>query len=278
MRILLFVLSLALTGCVSTPKPDPVLTDTATPNAGRYQIDNDIAPNTPMSIQHIEDAHPRYEPKSLYGNKNYTLFDNDYKIIQSPEGFTQEGVTSWYGEKFHGHKTSNGEVYDMYSMTAAHKTLPLPSYVKVTNQDNGKTAIVRVNDRGPFHENRIIDLSFAAATKLEVIKTGTAHVKIEYISIKKPENTKSWQVRDPNQYHIQIIAVKSKDAAMKAAAQLEKKFNTPSNIVSAQSVFRVRLGPFLDRDVARNTLLNVKNENYTSAFMIQEKKKSKANE
>jgi rare lipoprotein A len=268
MRIILLALSLVLAGCASEP---PVNKDE--PNAGRYQINSDIAPQTPISIEHIEDAHPRYEPKSLYGNKDYTLLGQDYPIVKEPKGFTQEGKSSWYGNKFHGHKTSNGEVYDMYSMSAAHKTLPIPSYVKVTNKDNGKTAIVRVNDRGPFHEGRIIDLSFAAATKLDVIKTGTANVKIEYIAIDKPANIQDWHAIDSNQYYIQMVAVKNKDSAEKAALLLQKKFNTSTNIIKSNSVFRVRLGPFLDRDVADETLLKVKNNNYLSAFIIQEAKK-----
>ncbi|MGR6860998.1 septal ring lytic transglycosylase RlpA family protein [Aliivibrio salmonicida] len=269
MRILLLLISLVLTGCAS----EPPKSSTDEPNAGRYQINNDIAPDMPISVKHIEDSHPRYEPKSLYGNKDYTLLGKDYPIVKEPKGFTQEGKSSWYGKKFHGHKTSNGEVYDMYSMSAAHKTLPIPSYVKVTNKDNGKTAIVRVNDRGPFHEGRIIDLSFAAATKLDVIKTGTANVKIEYISIDKPKNAHEWHAIDPNQYYIQMVALKSGHGATKAAEKLQKKFNSPTNIIKSNTVYRVRLGPFLDRDIADVTLLEVKNNSYISAFIIQELKK-----
>jgi rare lipoprotein A len=268
MRIFLLALSLVLAGCASEP---PINKDE--PNAGRYQIDSDIAPHVPISVEHIEDAHPRYEPKSLYGNKDYTLLGKDYPIVKEPRGFTQEGISSWYGKKFHGHKTSNGDVYDMYSMSAAHKTLPIPSYVRVTNKDNGKTAIVRVNDRGPFHEGRIIDLSFAAATKLDVIKTGTANVKIEYISVDKPKNAHEWNAIDPNKYYIQMVALKSQDGAKKAAEKLQVQFNSPTNIVKSNSVYRVRLGPFLDRDIADSTLLDAKNSSYISAFIIQELKK-----
>ncbi|WP_063661786.1 septal ring lytic transglycosylase RlpA family protein [Aliivibrio fischeri] len=269
MRILLLVVSLILAGCAS----EPPKSSSDEPNAGRYQIDNDIAPNMPISVEHIEDAHPRYEPKSLYGNKDYTLLGKDYPIVKEPKGFTQEGISSWYGKKFHGHKTSNGEVYDMYSMSAAHKTLPLPSYVKVTNKDNGKTAIVRVNDRGPFHEGRIIDLSFAAAAKLDVLKTGTANVKIEYISVAKPTNPQEWHAIDPNQYHIQMVAVKNEQSADKIAKKLEAQFNAPTNIIKSGNVYRVRLGPFIDRDRADKTLIEAKNGQYTSAFIIQELKK-----
>ncbi len=267
MRIVLFTLSLILGGCASNQS-----TNENVPNAGRYQLDNDTAPQSPISVKHIEDAHPRYEARSLSSNKDYTLFNKKYLIVKEPKNFTQEGVSSWYGNKFHGHKTSNGEVYDMYSMSAAHKTLPIPSYVKVTNKDNNKTAIVRINDRGPFHEGRIIDLSFAAATKLDVIKTGTANVQIEYIFIEKPTTSQDWNTISSNLYYIQMIAVKNNESAKKSALLLEKEFNTTSNILKSDSIFRVRLGPFLDRDIADKVLLNVKKSSYPTAFIIKEKK------
>ena len=165
-------LAILINGC-SSQKP-----------TGRYDIDSDIAPDAPISVEHLEDAHPQYEPYSLGGNIQITLArGEDYKIVKETEGFTEKGKASWYGKKFHGHLTSNGEIYDMYSMSAAHKTLPIPSYVKVTNTDNNKTTIVRINDRGPFHEGRIIDLSYAAAYKLDVLRTGTANVEIEVITV-----------------------------------------------------------------------------------------------
>lgn len=172
-----------LGGCSSTTPTS----NTDNPNAGRYQMDQDAAPVNPQSVAHVEDAKPRYEPYSRGGNKDYSVFGQSYKINKNTVGFRQVGYASWYGMKFHGHKTSNGEIYDMYSMTAAHKTLPLPSYVKVTNLDNGKTAVVRINDRGPFHTGRIIDLSYAAAYKLGVLETGTARVEIDAIDTKKPK-------------------------------------------------------------------------------------------
>lgn len=269
MRIIFLVMSLFLIGCTSKPVKDTQ----DQPNAGRYHIDNDIAPNSPISIEHIEDAHPRYEPKSLYGNKDYTLLSKNYSIVKDPKGFSQEGISSWYGNKFHGHKTSNGEVYDMYSMSAAHKTLPIPSYVKVTNKDNGRAAIVRVNDRGPFHEGRIIDLSFAAATKLDVIRTGTTNVNVEYIAIEKPKNIQNWHAIDPNQYHIQMVALNTQERANSAALALQKQFNAPTNIMKSKTIYRVRLGPFVDRDIANDLLIKAKSDKYPSAFIIQESKK-----
>lgn len=261
MRYLFFItISLFLAACGSTPTTE------------RYQIDSDIAPDTPISVHHLEDAQPRYEAYSLAGNKDYTLRGIDYTIVEEPKGFTQEGIASWYGEKFHGHKTSNGEVYDMYSMSAAHKTLPLPSFVKVTNKDNGKTAIVRINDRGPFHTGRIIDLSFSAAKKLDVIKTGTANVKIEVITTEKPSDPNEWYSANPNLYFIQMAAVKNSDTARTLSQTLSQKFSAPTDIKAANSVLRVRLGPFIDRDVAMELLNKVKASQYRSAFISQEKR------
>ena len=126
---------------------------------------------------------PRAEPTSTYGNRSpYTVLGKSYQVLERADGYVERGMASWYGQKFHGRQTSSREVYDMCSFSAAHKTLPLPSYVRVTNLDNGRSAIVRVNDRGPFHPGRIIDLSYAAAVKLGVDRTGTARVEVEAIS------------------------------------------------------------------------------------------------
>jgi rare lipoprotein A len=131
----------------------------------------------------IPDAKPRAETPSRYGNPNhYDVYGKRYYVKKSSKNFRQEGIASWYGKQFHGRNTSSGEPYDMFAMTAAHKTLPLPTYVRVTNQRNGKSIVVRVKDRGPFHSKRIIDLSYAAALKLGITNTGTAPVSIEAIN------------------------------------------------------------------------------------------------
>src|SRR5699024_3530194 len=128
-------------------------------------------------------AVPKDEPLSEYGNPpRYTVFGETYHTLDSAEHFTQTGIASWYGRQFHGQRTSSGEPYDMFRMTAAHKTLPLPSYVRVTNLRSGKQVIVRVNDRGPFHDGRIIDLSYVAALKLGIVRHGSAPVRIETVT------------------------------------------------------------------------------------------------
>lgn len=122
---------------------------------------------------------PAFEAPSRYGNaEQYEVMGRTYRVLESSEGYSEEGDASWYGPDFHGRATSSQETYDMYAMTAAHKSLPIPTYVEVENLDNGRTAVVRVNDRGPFHEGRIIDLSYAAALKLGLVETGTARVRV----------------------------------------------------------------------------------------------------
>ena len=141
----------------------------------------------PPGIEHTPDAVPVPEDRSATGNsKSYEVLGRTYDVLDSSKGFKQRGYASWYGKKFHGRKTASGERYNMFKMTAAHKTLPLPTYVRVTDLDNGKSVVVKVNDRGPFHSDRIIDLSYAAAAKLGLIGHGTSKVQIEAIDTGSP--------------------------------------------------------------------------------------------
>ncbi|MBW8368642.1 MAG: septal ring lytic transglycosylase RlpA family protein [Arenimonas sp.] len=150
----------------------------------------DSAPEHALDISNIPEPEPRAEPASRYGNRSpYTVLGKRYQVLDQAEGYVERGLASWYGQKFHGRHTSSRELYDMCSFSAAHKTLPLPSYVRVTNLDNGRSAIVRVNDRGPFHPGRIIDLSYAAAVKLGVDRTGTARVEVAAITGGTPSRT-----------------------------------------------------------------------------------------
>ena len=151
----------------------------------RYTRAVDSAPDYDYDEPEMLDAEPRYEPYREQNSLPYEVFGKRYQPLTTGKGYVQTGQASWYGQKFHGHLTSNGEVYDMFGMTAAHKTLPLPSYVRVTNLENQQTAIVRVNDRGPFHSDRIIDLSYAAAKKLGYHDVGTTRVKLEVIHVDK---------------------------------------------------------------------------------------------
>ncbi|MCL4170593.1 UNVERIFIED_CONTAM: hypothetical protein GTU68_064560, partial [Idotea baltica] len=237
-------LAILINGC-SSQKP-----------TGRYDIDSDIAPDAPISVEHLEDAHPQYEPYSLGGNTNYTLRGEDYKIVKKTEGFTEKGKASWYGKKFHGHLTSNGEIYDMYSMSAAHKTLPIPSYVKVTNTDNNKTTIVRINDRGPFHEGRIIDLSYAAAYKLDVLRTGTANVEIEVITVAMPTDANKKAALP--QFIIQVATSPHEDRTEKLAKDLGEKLAVATFLQPNDDNYRLMLGPFHDYALTQEKLEQVK--------------------
>ena len=202
----------------------------------RYKHTQDFLPNPILDPSTLKDAVIKPEPLSSMGNpKKYTVLGKEYNVMLQGAGFKQEGFASWYGMKFHGHATSNGEIYDVYQMTAAHKTLPLPSYVRVTRQDNQKSVIVRVNDRGPFHEGRIIDLSYAAAVKLGINKMGTAAVSIEVISAptKGPEK---W---------LQVSALSNEQSAKALQKKLQAMQQWPVAITSNEkrSLHKVRIGP-----------------------------------
>ncbi|MEZ8043401.1 septal ring lytic transglycosylase RlpA family protein [Vibrio sp. 10N.237.312.C02] len=246
-------LAVVINGCSST---EPT---------GRYDIDSDIAPDAPISVEHLEDAHPQYEPYSLGGNTDYTLRGEDYKIVKKTEGFTEKGKASWYGKKFHGHLTSNGEIYDMYSMSAAHKTLPIPSYVKVTNTDNDKTTIVRINDRGPFHEGRIIDLSYAAAYKLDVLRTGTANIEIEVITVAMPTDANKKAALP--QFIIQVATSPHEDRTEKLAKDLGEKLAVATFLQPNDDNYRLMLGPFHDYALTQEKLEQVKLMGYPSAYI-----------
>lgn len=145
----------------------------------------------PGDLENIPDAVPRVEPRARYGNPaTYVVFGKRYYTKTSSQGHVERGLASWYGPNFHGRNTSSGERYDMYQMTAAHKSLPLPTYARVTNLENGRSAVVKINDRGPFHGPRVIDLSYAAATKLGVVKKGTAMVEVRAIDPSRPDSDK----------------------------------------------------------------------------------------
>jgi rare lipoprotein A len=178
---LLFTL---LAGCASPAKQPPAGASTAPlpANHGRYSISQDRAPTRPLDPSQIREVIPMPLQRTMAGNRSpYTVNGKTYQVMASEEGYREIGLASWYGEKFHGHKTSNGEDFDMYQISAAHKSLPIPSYLRVTNLDNNQSLIVRVNDRGPFHSDRIIDLSYAAAWKLGFADKGTARVQVEAI-------------------------------------------------------------------------------------------------
>jgi len=193
--------------------------------------------------------------------------------MASADEYVEEGVASWYGSKFHGELTSNGETYNMYQLTAAHKTLPLPSFLKVTNLENNKFIIVRVNDRGPFHGERIVDLSYAAAKKLEYDQKGTANVMLEVIPMTPPNVAGESQSNDQLAIFIQVAAFSSIDSANKSKNRLES-LQLTGNVFVATSpnanpvVHRVRLGPYESEKTAKIELNVILEKNIGSPMLI----------
>ncbi|RBP84166.1 septal ring lytic transglycosylase RlpA family protein [Marinomonas rhizomae] len=271
---------LVLNGCMSTRHvlgKDDVDYEKAS-GGGRYSILQDHAPTGDIKVDHLPDLVPKWEAKSRGGNKSpYEVWGKKYWVMDSAQGYVAEGTASWYGKKFHGHKTSNGETYDMYGFSAAHKSLPLPTYLKVTNLDNQRSVIVRVNDRGPFHGDRLIDLSYAAAARLDYHKKGLARVRIEAItpargqSYSPPKIVAKEPVTPPEALpakvpsappvekvstsselafsHLQMGAFSSEESADKLKQRLFEAFDTSVKVVTNKQddgLFKVLVGPFSD--------------------------------
>ncbi len=245
--------------------------NTDNPNAGRYAMEKDKAPTSAPDVSQVKDATPQYEPYSRGGNrKKYTVMGKSYRVLDSGKGYKATGIASWYGLKFHGHLTSNGEVYDMYSMSAAHKTLPLPSFVKVTNTSNGKTVVVRVNDRGPFHQNRLIDLSYAAAYKLDMLKTGTAKVNIEVIYIPDPALLAITDPSSNKQHYIQVFASADKTKINQLAKKLTTQYQLKSRLQTVDNLYRLQLGPIGQQQLATQLADKLKNDGYPNSYLVIE--------
>ncbi|PHS68641.1 MAG: septal ring lytic transglycosylase RlpA family lipoprotein [Methylophaga sp.] len=212
----------------------------------------DSAPSKRADVSNIPNAVPRDEPRSKYGNPaHYEVFGKRYYTMSSSRGYHEKGIASWYGTKFHGRRTSSGETYDMYAMTAAHKTLPLPSYVEVTNLDNGRKVIVKVNDRGPFHGNRLIDLSYSAATKLDIVAKGTGKVEIRAITAGKAsvvdEVSQPVTRRGPVSLYLQVGAFSTSSRAQQLKTELQQQIDDAILIATLTkpggNLYRVRVGP-----------------------------------
>lgn len=174
---------LPLIACTS-PRLEPPATASGAappPRGGGYYKDDGPGEHPPANLESVPDAVPKLEPLNRFANRPYSVFGVDYVPATSLRPYRERGLASWYGRRFHNQKTSTGELYDMYAMTAAHPTLPLPSYARVTSLANGKSVIVRVNDRGPFHPGRVIDLSYAAAYRIGIAQRGSGEVEVESV-------------------------------------------------------------------------------------------------
>lgn len=241
----LLIISVWLAGC-------------GTMRGGGYYQNDGPPKRARVDLSTITDPVPRPEPRSDSGNDPYIVFGKTYYPLREAKDYRERGIASWYGKKFHGNRTSSGEPYDMYAMTAAHRTLPLPSYVRVRNLANGHAVIVRVNDRGPFLHNRLIDLSYAAALKLGIVSTGTGVVEVEALAVETnaavPISTKEIDsdLRSPNpakfpRLYMQVGAFRNwQNAATLRSRLSEARFGSvfiQSEVREDVRFYRVRVGP-----------------------------------
>ncbi len=226
---------------------------------GAYYKDDGPGERPPVDLASIPDATPRAEPPHRFANRPYQVFGRDYAPIASAQGFRQKGIASWYGRRYHGQNTSSGEPYDMYGMTAAHPLLPIPSYVRVTNLANRRSVVVRVNDRGPFHADRVIDLSYTAAWKLGFVEVGSALVEIEHVPPGAAVAAASAPAAAPAAadaagVFLQLGAFSARESADNFRARIYRELawlSDPIHVVAAAGLFRLQLGPFGSADAAR---------------------------
>ncbi len=224
----------------------------------RYLQQQDGAPTIQTNVSFKEPV-PSKEPLSRYGNPSeYKVGGHKYEVMKSSTGYKTKGIASWYGTKFHKQRTSSGEPYNMYTMTAAHKTLPLPTYVKVKNLNNGREAIVKVNDRGPFHQNRVIDLSYAAALKLGVFPRGTAPVEIETLMgpIGKAH------------YYLQAGAFSTELMALQLKTKLAHLTPSPVVIEHYHQHYTVRVGPFANKNMVNSLKTKLAHNGVLGSFSV----------
>ena len=262
--LLILALVTAIAACSSSRK------------GGYYE--NDGPPDKNVDLSSIPDAVPHPEPLSKTGNKPYDVFGKHYVPMTSAQGFHQKGVASWYGKQFHGRRTSSGETYDMYAMTAAHTVLPLPSYVRVTNVANGRTVVVKVNDRGPFKSSRVMDLSYAAASRLDIVRNGTALVEIVSIGENTPQQRTAAeppvQQTTGQQLYIQLGAFSNPDSAQRLRQQLLDEGYQDVAVTELKRdslrLHRVRLGPLESPQQGDVLLGMLRDAGHTQAKLIEE--------
>lgn len=262
---------------VAAPVVAPVAAPVAAPDAapvtipGGYLAGDGPGNDIPANINDIPDAIPRSEPLHRFANRPYVALGQTYTPLTTVGNYKERGIASWYGKKFHGKPTSSGDVYDMYSMTAAHPTLPIPSYARVTNTTNKKSVVVRVNDRGPFMHERAIDLSYAAALKLGVVANGNSEVEIESLTPDASMNTlartdtvenRPLEKQEPvhtatnSNIYLQLGAFKSQEAAENFMVQMRSKLGEVGKQLSVfikGGLTRIHLGPYASQNEARSS-------------------------
>jgi len=282
----LFASVVLLAACSSAPKKEPSTSPSAPSSSTKYYKDDGPGESPPANLDAIPDAVPRLEPLNRFANRPYTVLGKDYVPATSLRPYKERGVASWYGRKFHGQKTSNGETYDMYAMTAAHPTLPLPSYARVTNVATGRSVVVRVNDRGPFLHDRIIDLSYAAANRIGTAAKGSGEVIVEAIipgegttvaapplppvvataplrTVETPQAA-AVSTETSGGFAVQLGAFQNNVNAQDFLAHVQAQLATAQvepKVREAGGLYRVYVGPYPDRDEAKRVA-----DRLTSAF------------
>ena len=293
---LTLILLSMLTGCASVPSFKNEGITTPSKKGGGYYLDDGPGDHPPENIDAIPDATPKVEPFNARANQPYIALDNKYIPMTSFYPYKERGVASWYGKRYHGKKTSIGEYYDMYSMTGAHTTLPIPCYVRVTNTENGKSVIVRINDRGPFKKDRVIDLSFAAAYKLRLSDKGSGPVEVELIdprqfsALKKTPDVITEKIKEkevtPTQVkteetianeplYIQAGAFKNEknaDLLLKQLSEMKLENTPPFKKQFSEDLFHVVIGPFNSKNEATNIADLIKSKIKISIFVIAKEK------
>ena len=250
----------ALSGCLGTVPRPPAPEETDRMPVPPPPEEADRAPvSPPPNLEHLPNPAVRREPRSATGNNTYAEGGRTFHILPTAQGYDRIGTASWYGAKFHGRRTSSGETYDMYKLTAAHPTLPIPVYARVENLENGRSTIVRINDRGPFRGGRFIDLSYAAAVKLDMMERGTARVRVTVMDTQEsnPVETDGSQERAAaGRYFLQAGAFAERDLAYSLSDDLRRRIaheivgDVEVLRTSEDTLYRVRIGPFSDRGKA----------------------------
>jgi rare lipoprotein A len=267
MKPLLTFIVLALSACAAAPR------------SGGYYKDDGPGEKPPANLDQIADAQPKSEPLHRYANRPYQVFGKEYVPLAFVQPYRQRGMASWYGKKFHGQRTASGETYDMYAMSAAHPTLPIPSYARVTRVATGRSVIVRINDRGPFHQGRMIDLSYAAALKLGFAQLGSAEVELESIepgqAVTPTEQAATTAppaaapieqaLAAPEQaaaVYVQVGAFSSRDNAESLRSRLENAgwLKDTVQVLAIGNLWRLHVGPYRTQDDARSVAERIESQ------------------